>query len=55
MEIDEYKARFKKLTIEQQNRAIANMEKTGHDDYGETEYYTAFLALLTWCKLNKRK
>ena len=52
MKITVFKAKFKKLTIEEQTTTIAEMEKGG-DRYKNTEYYNSFLSLITWCKLNK--
>ena len=54
MKIDTFKAEFKELTIAEQNTTILQME-AGQNEYKGTEYYNSFLALLTWCKLNKHK
>ena len=52
MKIATFRAKFKKLTIDEQNTTIAEMESDNHR-FKNTEYYNSFLALITWCKLNK--
>lgn len=54
MKISVFRAKFKNLTIEEQTTTISEME-ADQERFKNTEYYNSFLALLTWCKLNKTK
>jgi len=54
MKIKAFKKRYNELTLKEQETTISEMEKGGKE-YKEEDVYKAFVSLLDWCKLNKKK